>query len=95
MVLDVDKNYLKERQYKSSGNLEARIAIHERFRTNPESFHTWIWDNMELSQPMQVLEVGCGTGQFWVENYKHVDENVLEIGGYHMSLIEYNDGKVE
>ena len=62
MVLDVDKKYLKEQQYKSSGNLEARIAIHERFRTNPESFHKWIWDNMKINQPIKVLEVGCGNG---------------------------------
>ena len=50
MVLDVDKNYLKERQYKNSGNLEARIAIHEKFRTNPESFHGWVWNNLEISE---------------------------------------------
>ena len=89
MVLDVDKNYLKERQYKSSGNLEARIAIHERFRTNPESFHGWIWDNMELSQPMRVLEVGCGTGQFWTENYKHVDEKS------DLTLTDFSEGMIE
>jgi len=89
MVLDVDKNYLKERQYKSSGNLEARIAIHERFRTNPESFHGWIWDNMELSQPMRVLEVGCGTGQFWTENYKHIDEKS------DLTLTDFSEGMIE
>ena len=53
MVLDVDKKYLKERQYKSSGNLEARIAIHQKFRTNPESFHKWIWNNLKIENQLK------------------------------------------
>ena len=89
MVLDVDKKYLKEQQYKSSGNLEARIAIHERFRTNPESFHKWIWDNMKINQPIKVLEVGCGTGQFWTENYSALPENS------HLTLTDFSDGMIE
>ena len=89
MVLDVDKKYLKEQQYKSSGNLEARIAIHQRFRTNPESFHKWIWDNMKINQPIKVLEVGCGTGQFWTENYSALPENS------HLTLTDFSDGMIE
>ena len=89
MVLDVDKNYLKERQYKNSGNLEARIAIHEKFRTNPESFHGWVWNNLEISKPLKVLEVGCGTGQFWIENYVHLPENS------HLTLTDFSDGMIE
>ena len=89
MVLDVDKNYLKERQYKSSGNLEARIAIHERFRTNSESFHAWVWNNLKISKPLKVFEVGCGTGQFWTENYKHIDEKS------ELTLTDFSDGMIE
>ena len=56
MVLDVDKKYLKEHQYKSSGNLEARIAIHQKFRTNPESFHKWIWNNLKIDKSMGTFQ---------------------------------------
>ena len=89
MVLDVDKKYLKERQYKSSGNLEARIAIHQKFRTNPESFHKWIWNNLKIDKPIKVLEVGCGTGQFWVENYSSLPENS------HLTLTDFSEGMIE
>ena len=89
MVLDVDKKYLKERQYKSSGNLEARIAIHQKFRTNPESFHKWIWNNLKIDKPIKVLEVGCGTGQFWIENYSSLPENS------HLTLTDFSEGMIE
>ena len=69
MVLDVNKKYLKEEQYKSSKNLSARIVIHQKFRTNPESFYGWIWKNYEIKNSLKILEIGCGTGEFWLENY--------------------------
>ena len=89
MVLDVDKNYLKKHQYKSSGNLEARIAIHEKFRTNTESFHKWVWNNLKISQPIKVLEVGCGTGQFWTENYDSLPSDS------HLTLTDFSEGMIE
>ena len=52
MVLDVNKNYLKNEQYKSSNNLESRILIHQKYRTNPESFYGWIWSKLNLEKPV-------------------------------------------
>jgi len=89
MVLDVNKDYLKEHQYKKSDNLEARIAIHEKFRTNPESFYGWIWNQLKPTKPLKILEVGCGTGEFWIENYSK-----LPVGSS-VTMTDFSDGMLE
>ena len=89
MVLDVNKKYLKEEQYKSSKNLSARIVIHQKFRTNPESFYGWIWKNYEINKPVKILEVGCGTGEFWQEN------NSKLASGSEVLMTDFSEGMVE
>ena len=37
----------------------------------------------------KVLEVGCGTGQFWTENYKHIDEKS------DLTLTDFSEGMIE
>lgn len=59
-------------QYKTSANLDVRIALHERFRTNPIKFHHWLFDQFELPPRARVLELGCGTGQLWAMNAARV-----------------------
>jgi ubiquinone/menaquinone biosynthesis C-methylase UbiE len=89
MVLDVNKKYLKEEQYKSSKNLSARIVIHQKFRTNPESFYGWIWKNYKINKPLKILEVGCGTGEFWLENYSNLPS------GSEILMTDFSEGMIE
>ena len=51
-------------QYRNSHNLDARIALHDRFSTNKYDWMRWVFDHM-LAAPAvsRVLEIGCGTGQ--------------------------------
>ena len=60
----ITKEYLKNLQYGTTKNLEARIKIHQLFSTNPESFHAWVGRHLPISGRIDVLEVGCGTGIF-------------------------------
>ena len=89
MVLDVNKKYLKEEQYKSSNNLSARIVIHQKFRTNPESFYGWIWNQYEIKKPLKILEIGCGTGEFWLENHSKLPDNS------EILMTDFSEGMVE
>ena len=61
----ISKQYLKEKQYKTTKYLEARIKIHQ-FTKNKIGFHEWIFDQYDLSgfdgQEIKVLDVGCGDG---------------------------------
>jgi ubiquinone/menaquinone biosynthesis C-methylase UbiE len=64
-----DQNYLKTDQYKDSSNLDARVAIHKRFSTNPYGWLIWIFDHLlKLPDKAKILELGCGPGYMWKEN---------------------------
>ncbi|HAL15535.1 MAG TPA: hypothetical protein DCP32_01910 [Anaerolineaceae bacterium] len=71
-----DQNYLKNQQYRSGDNLDARIQLHRRFSTNPTIYFEWMFDQLNLQAGMQVLEVGCGTGEFWRTNLPRLPDNL-------------------
>ena len=55
-------------QYSTPVNLQARIALHERFSLNPYDWMLWVLDQIELGDDACVFEVGCGTGRLWKTN---------------------------
>ena len=64
-----DQQYLKTDQYKDSSNLDARVAIHQRFSTNPYGWMQWVFDALvKLPKDAKILELGCGPGYLWKEN---------------------------
>ena len=71
MKKEINKNYLKEQQYKTTKYLEARIEIHT-FTENKKSFHQWLYEkynfNNKLKDKLKILDVACGTGVFWKQN---------------------------
>ncbi len=63
-----DQKYLKNEQYRDETNLNARLELHRRFSTNSYGWFPWIFDTLEtLPNPAQVLELGCGPADMWVE----------------------------
>lgn len=61
-----DSNYLQNDQYRSADNLNARIALHERFSVNPQGWFPWLWNTLaELPAQAKVLELGSGSGALW------------------------------
>ena len=55
-------------QYKNSANIRTRIGLHQRFATNPESWFSWVYRNLNVREGMTVLELGCGNGELWRTN---------------------------
>jgi hypothetical protein len=41
-----DQQYLTQDQCKDASNLDARIAIHQKFSTNPHGWFNWIFDTL-------------------------------------------------
>ena len=56
------------RQYRDQANLNARIALHERFSTNRVGLSRWLFAQMDLPSRARLLELGCGVGLFWTKN---------------------------
>ena len=55
----------RENQYRDSGNLSARAALHARYSTNPQGWANWLFQQLALCDGESVLEVGCGPGGLW------------------------------
>ncbi|MBK8988491.1 MAG: methyltransferase domain-containing protein [Chloroflexi bacterium] len=67
-----DKSYLREQQYRTSRNLEARVALHRDFSTNPYDWQMWVFDQLALEPGTAVLECGCGPGWLWRHNLDRI-----------------------
>jgi ubiquinone/menaquinone biosynthesis C-methylase UbiE len=75
-------------QYRDATNLNARITLHQRFSTNPQGWHRWVFDQFELAPGNHVLEIGCGSGALWQDNRERIPL------GRHPTLSDYSDGMV-
>jgi SAM-dependent methyltransferase len=57
--------HLRTTQYKDATNLNARIALHTDFSTNPQDLMVWLYEQIQLPEQARVFEVGCGPGTLW------------------------------
>jgi SAM-dependent methyltransferase len=84
-----DRAFLLGRQYRTAQNLETRIALHERFSTNPEPFPRWVFDRLPLESTADVLEVGSGNGNLWYANRDRIPP------GLRLMLTDFSEGMIE
>lgn len=63
-----DPAYLTKYQYRDSGNLEARILIHQLFSIGRQNWHEFIFEQLQITNGMQVLTLGCGNATQWRAN---------------------------
>lgn len=83
-----DPSYLRNEQYRDASNLEHRVALHERFSTNPTGWLPWVFGQFELPQNARILEVGCGPGMLWAANDAHV------VASWRIMLTDFSVGMV-
>jgi SAM-dependent methyltransferase len=76
-------------QYASSGNLDARSALHARFSTNPYGWFRWVFDQFDLAAPCAILELGGGTGALWSANLDRLPP------GWQITLTDLSAGMIE
>src|SRR4051794_3247217 len=81
-----DQRYLRGEQYRDSGNLRARMTIHERFSINRRGWHRWVFDQVDLPAGARVLELGCGPGRLWQENADRLPP------AWRLTLTDYSPG---
>lgn len=77
-----------EKQYRDASNLNARIALHERFSTNERPLPRWIFDQFELPSEARILEIGCGPGNLWMQNLDRIPD------GWAVTLTDASPGMV-
>jgi SAM-dependent methyltransferase len=75
-------------QYSTSANLASRIALHQRFSTNPYGLQRWVFDRLNLTAGQRVLEIACGAGSLWRENLDRVPASVdLVLSDFSMAMV--------
>ncbi len=53
-------------QYRSAAALDARVDLHRRYTPRGRDVWDLVWDTYPLRAGDRVLEVGCGSGGFWL-----------------------------
>ncbi|MBM6616708.1 class I SAM-dependent methyltransferase [Bacillus suaedaesalsae] len=76
-------------QYKDSKNLDARIGIHELYSTNKQDWHKWLMEQYQLPENVAILELGCGSGAFWVKNKQEIKAS------WNITLSDFSEGMLE
>src|SRR4051812_9840048 len=84
-----DQKYLREDQYKNSGNLAARGNLHIRFSTNKQGWLLWLFDRYEIPSPARILEIGAGPAWFWQANAEHIPS------GWDITLSDFSPGMLD
>ena len=83
-----DQHSLKHEQYGDASNLNARIALHQRFGTAQKDWQRWVFDQFALPPNARILEVGCGPGRLWVQNLDRLP------AGWEVTLSDFSPGMV-
>lgn len=80
---------LNPSQYSNSHNYEARLYLNIHFRTNPDSKAKWLFNLFPKQENLKVLELGCGTGLFWLANRDSIPKT------WEITLTDYSAGMLE
>lgn len=74
------------KQFKDDKYLNARIALHRRFNTNPYSRYKWFFDRFDVPEQAHIVELGCGPGDLWKENLDRIP------AGWDITLTDLSEG---
>ncbi len=76
-------------QYSDSKNLNTRMSIHEKYSVNKLGFGNWLYQQYQLKNSMRILELGCGTGDLWMDRIPRLQH------GSSLVLSDFSPGMVE
>ena len=85
-----DSQYLRQEQYHNADNLNARITLHKRFSTNQYGWFKWVFDHFTFESNVKILELGCGPGDLWKENYHRIPSDwVITLSDFSTGMVSH------
>ncbi len=73
-------------QYQNASNISARIRLHRDYSVNKQGWFPWLFEMCRFNSGMRILEIGCGNGEFWLENIDKIPEDT------YICLSDISDG---
>lgn len=80
------KQALKD-QYKTAENLIARGSLHS-YNINKTDWNNWCFSEMRIPDNARILELGCGTGDFWRKNWQNLKSD------WNITLSDFSIGMI-
>ena len=77
---------LRNEQYKDASRLDARIALHRDFSVNRQGWTSWLFEQLEIRDRADLLELGCGPASVWVDNAHRIPS------GWQVCLSDFSAG---
>lgn len=88
------KQALKE-QYKTAENLTARGSLHS-YNINKTDWNNWCFSQMRIPDKARILELGCGTGDFWYKNRQSLKNDwSITLSDFSMGMINSTKERLE
>lgn len=84
----INETNVVKKQYQNSNNLNTRISIHDKYSTNKMGFGNWIFNNYNLFDEADILELGCGTGSMWVGKSKEIENSNLVLSDFSSGMLD-------
>lgn len=82
-------------QYKSDKNLNIRSNLHS-YNINRIDFDKWCFNQINFPSDARVLELGCGTGKFWLKNKEKIDKSLdITLSDFSKSMLKIAKDKLK
>ena len=79
LLTEVSETGLKKslmQQYVDTSNISIRIRLHSLYSQNAEKWFPWIYRNCGIHSSKSILELGCGNGDFWLQNMDALPQKI-------------------
>lgn len=86
-AINLEKIYIE--QFKNATNLKDRINLHDKYSTNKQGWHRWLFERIPFFEGAKILELGCGDGSFWLQNKDRHPEHC------EITLTDISEGMIE
>ncbi len=63
-------------QYQNATNISARIRLHRDYSVNRQGWFPWIYEQCQIKEGLNILELGCGNGALWTENLSRLPNRI-------------------
>lgn len=75
-------------QYQDASNISSRINLHRLYSQNPKDWFSWLYEQAQITDGINILEIGCGDGAFWTTNLPLLPSEV------HITISDASEGMV-